>query len=310
MSQYKKEVVEFIKLKLETIQNDTQIARDVLRNFPLNKSVEAVRAKVKSVKQDLRVKRSEKPIKRLFFDIETSYIVFRAWRTGKQWVSAENIMQDKKVICICYKWQFEDEVHTLVWDENQNDKKIIKDFIKVLGEADEIIAHNGDRFDIKEIRTRAIKEGVLMFPKYRTLDTLKKARKYFNFHSNKLDYIGKVLNVGRKLDHEGFQLWIDVVENKKKKSLKKMVDYCIQDVILLEDVFAVLNPYIDHNTNFAVQKGEPKWKCPNCASGSVSLCHTDTTAMGYIKRHMKCKKCKKQYNISNKTYIEYLKKDI
>ena len=67
-----------------------------------------------------------------------------------------------------------------------------------------------------------------MFPIYRTLDTLKKSRQYFRFPSNKLDYLGKVLNAGRKLDHEGMKLWIDICEHNNKASLKKMTDYCIR----------------------------------------------------------------------------------
>lgn len=185
---------------------------------------------------------------------------------------------------------------------------MIKEFIKVLGKADEIVGHNGDRFDIKELRTRAIIERILMFPKYRTLDTLKKARQYFNFNSNKLDYLGQVLQVGRKLDHEGFKLWEDIVERKDAKQLNKMVEYCKQDVILLEDVFHVIAPYIDHNTNHSVLGGGKKWGCPECGSLNVSLCHTDTTAMGYIKRHMKCK-CKKQFHVSNKTYLQFLRNE-
>jgi len=307
MKGYSKKIEEYVKVRFETISNNTQIAREVKRTFDIPQEVEIVRKWISRLRIQIGNDKNKIPIKRLFFDIETTYILFIGWRTGKQWVSHDNVIQDKKIICICYKWEYEDDVKVLQWDENQNDKKIIKEFIKILGEADEIIAHNGDRFDIKEIRTRAIQLGVLMFPKYRTLDTFKKSRKYFNFHSNKLDYLGQILNVGRKLDHEGIQLWIDIVKDNKKKSLKKMIDYCVQDVVLLEDVFTAINPYIDHNTNFAVQKGEPKWKCPNCASDQVSLCHTDTTPMGYIKRHMKCKKCKKQYHIANKTYLDYLK---
>jgi len=310
MKGYSKKIEEYVKVRLETISNNTQIAREVKRTFDIPQELDRVRRWISDVRKKTGIDKSKMPIKRLFFDIETSYITFRGWRTGKQWVSHDNVIQDKKIICICYKWEYEDDVRILQWDDKQNDKKIVKEFIKVLGEADEIIGHNGDRFDIKEVRTRAIKLGLLMFPKYRTLDTLKKARKYFNFHSNKLDYIGQFLHVGRKLPHEGFQLWIDIVEGKKKSSLKKMIDYCIQDVILLEDAFTAMNPYIDHNTNFAVQKGEPKWKCPNCASGKVSLCHTDTTPMGYIKRHMKCKSCKKQYHIANNVFLDYLKKDL
>lgn len=301
---YGKEIREFITVRLESISNQTQIANEVKIKFERSESVDALRDLVKQVYKNRTYNYS---IKRLFFDIETSQVYFRGWRTGKQWVSAEQITKDKKIICISYKWQYENEVKTLVWDKRQSDKQLIKKFIKTLGEADEIIAHNGDRFDVKEIRTRAIQEGLLMFPKYRTFDTLKKARKYFNFHSNKLDYLGRVLNVGKKLDHEGRELW-DKVEAGNKTALKKMVDYCEQDVLLLEDVFHVLSPYIDHNTNHAIQLGGQKYDCPNCGSHKVSLCHTDTTPMGYIKRHMKCHSCKKQYHISNKSYLAYLSK--
>lgn len=295
-------VREFIVVKYETTQNLTAIAKEAKRIFDLPQTEEAIR---KWCSEFFKKKNSSVKIKRLFFDIETSQMYFRGWRTGEQYVGHDQIVKDKKIICICYKWQYEDEVHVLTWDSKQDDKGVLKKFIKILGEANEIVGHNGDRFDIKEIRTRSIKQKVLMYPKYRTLDTLKKARKYFNFPSNKLDYLGQFLEVGRKLEHEGRGLW-DKVEAGNKQALNKMVEYCQQDVILLEDVFHVLSPYIDHNTNHAVLNKFDKWRCPECGSDNVSLCHTDTTAMGYIKRHMKCK-CKKQYHVSNRTYLSYLK---
>ena len=65
-------------------------------------------------------------------------------------------------------------MHRLVWDKNQDDTKLVKEFIQVIKQADEIVAHNGDKFDMKELRTRALLTENLMFPVYRTLDTLKK----------------------------------------------------------------------------------------------------------------------------------------
>ena len=301
-------MVMFIRLKCESTINNTAIARQLIKEFELSIELETVRKKVSLERKKLKQHGLVRKTRRLFFDIETSYITARVWRTGKQWVDAKSITSEKKIICACYKWQYEDKVHTLMWDEKQNDKKLLKELSKILGQADEIIAHNGDRFDIKELRTRCLIQGVPMFPKYRTLDTLKKARKYFNFHSNRLDYLGQTLEVGRKLDHEGIDMWIDVQEKKSKKALKKMADYCVQDVILLEDVFNVLMPYIDHNTNFSVLKGGSKWACPECASEKVKLSHTDTTPMGYVKRHMVCK-CKKRYHISNRSYQSFLTKD-
>ena len=105
-----------------------------------------------------------------------------------------------------------------------------------------------------------------------------------------------------------------VLEEVKKLNLnnvdtyriKKMIDYCEQDVVLLEDVYTVISPYIYHNTNFAVLKGGKKWHCPECASDNVQLSHTDATAMGVIRRHMKCNKCRKFFKVSNKTYLHML----
>ena len=58
----------------------------------------------------------------------------------------------KKIICISYKWQYEDKVRTLKWNpETLCDKQMIEEFIKVLGRADEVCGHNGDRFDMKTI---------------------------------------------------------------------------------------------------------------------------------------------------------------
>ena len=292
--------------KLETSQNRTHIAREIIDVFGLDIAEEAVRKRVAYVARKHNIAQGKKPIKRMFFDIETSFVQGWFWRAGwKERIGTHQIIENSKIICICYKWQYEDVVHSLTWDKKQDDKAMLHKFVKVLGEADEAIGHNIDRFDIPIIRTRCIKQDVLMFPTYRTLDTLKKAKHYFRFEANNLNYIGEFLKVGQKTPttHE---LWEKVIYNKDKNALAEMVEYCQHDVVLNEDVFTAMMPYIDHNTNFAVQKGQDKWHCPECSGGNVTLSHTDTTPMGYIKRHMKCRDCRKFFKISNRTYLRYL----
>lgn len=298
--------LEYALTRYETQKNITHIAIELVAKFDLDWDIERLRRALSRQFQRREITKKKGDIKRLFFDIETSYYLVPTFQFWKVNINTDNIIRDKKIICICYKWQYEDKVHRLVWDKEQDDTKLIKDFIQVIKQADEIVAHNGDKFDMKELRTRAILTDNLMFPVYRTLDTLKKARQYFRFPSNKLDYLGKALNLGRKLDHEGMQMWIDICEHKNKEALDKMVDYCEQDVILLEDVYHAISPYIYHNTNFAVLKGGHKWHCPECASENVQLSHTDATAMGVIRRHMKCNDCRKFFKISNRTYLHML----
>jgi len=305
MRGYPRQVYEFAKVRMEQTSNNTQIARDIKNKFGIDNELDRIRRFVSRYRERLKIKAKSVPIKRLFFDIETGYHLVRMWRIGKVgYVSPEQIKEHKQIFCICYKWQGDDTVHCL--DYRMGEKEMLKQFIRIMGEAHECIAHNSDKFDVKEIRTRAIYHGLLMFPEYRTLDTLKKSRHYFNFASNKLDYIGKYLGVGGKKEHEGLDMWIKVQENKDDQALDAMIEYCKRDVILLEDTFAVMSPFINHNNNFAVLTGGERWECPECASSDVVMFRTYTTPMGVIRREMKCNQCKKQYKVSNKTYMEML----
>ena len=142
---YPKELVDFIKLKLESIDKSTSIARQVISEFGLDESytLEAVRKKVENVRNESSVVRKVQK-KRLFFDIETSYVKARLWGTGKQYVRPEQLLGSKQIICEQYKWQYDDHVHTLTWDELKDgtfsDIKLVRQFIKVLNEADESLA--------------------------------------------------------------------------------------------------------------------------------------------------------------------------
>lgn len=246
-------------------------------------------------------------IKRLFFDIETSPMVVYSWRVGwKLNIGPDNIIEDWKIICISYKWEDEDKVHTVSWDKDHCDRQLLIDFIKIANTADELIAHNGDRFDIKKIRTKCIYHRVPMFPSYRTLDTLKKAKAGFVFNSNRLDYIAKYLGVGAKLEHEGFKMWVKCMQGDKE-ALKAMIEYCEMDIIVLEDVFYVLENYVKNNTHAGVHNGKMKASCPTCASEDVVLLKNNFTALGTIKRQLECNSCGYDYEISNsawRTFIE------
>lgn len=301
-------IKEYARVKMETEASDTQIAKFIRDNFGVDKELESIRGIVKNWRKKWKLQAKKRPYKRLFFDIETTYNLARVWQCGKQWVRWEQIKEEKKVLCIAYKWQGEDKVHCIDW--NIGEAQMLTKFIKIMGKADEVIGHNGDNFDIKELRTRCIKNNVLMFPNYRTLDTLKKARQFFKFPQNRLDCIGQFLGVGQKIQTD-FQLWIDCVEGKGKvrdNALRDMKKYCMQDVLLLEAVYKETSPYIYHNNHFAVLTGGKKWDCPECTSKNTQLWRTHVTPFGYIRKELRCMDCKTQFKISNRDYERKLEK--
>ena len=241
--------------------------------------------------------------KRLFFDIETSYCEGWFWRASfKTSIGHHQILKQSKIICICWKWQGSKKVHYLKWDENQNDKAMCKAFKDVLLDADEVVGHNGDKFDLKWLRTRFLYHGVTSLPKIKSLDTLKFARSQFSFPSNRLDAIGEYLGVGRKIDTGGIELWHDIIQKKKASAMKKMVDYCKQDVVLLEKVFQKLEGYNTPKTNVAVFAGGDKADCKYCASDNTRIKDRRISAAGNVSVVMECNDCKKYYTISLKAY--------
>jgi len=188
------------------------------------------------------IEEKNKPKKRLFFDIETSPNIVYSWRVGRKiTIDHENIIKERAIICIGYKWEGEKNAHVISWG-NQNDYALLSRFTDIINSADEIVTHNGDNFDIKHLRARCIFHGIPLNPKFNSIDTLKLSRVGFNFNSNKLAYIAKFLGLGEKLDTGGFSLWKDVL-NGDSKALNKMIEYCRHDVELLEEVYNKLKEF-------------------------------------------------------------------
>jgi hypothetical protein len=93
---------------------------------------------------------------------------------------------------------------------------------------------------------------------------MKVVRSQFKFPSNKLDYVAQKLGVGAKVQHSGFQLWLDCMAGIPK-AWKMMKEYQIQDVNLLLDLYDILLPWIKNHPHVGVSQDKPKG-CRNCGS--------------------------------------------
>jgi DNA polymerase elongation subunit (family B) len=150
--------------------------------------------------------------------------------------------------------------------DKENDKDLIEDLHALFDEADILIAHNGDRFDIRKANARFIMQGLKPPSPYKSIDTLKAARRFFHFQSNKLDDLGQYLGCGRKLPHTGFDLWKRCMAGERG-AWKTMREYNMHDVELLERVYEKLKPYISNHPDLTIYTDDPG--CPTCRSTRV-----------------------------------------
>jgi hypothetical protein len=176
-----------------------------------------------------------------FFDIETAPIKGYTWTMYE--ANVLSVERPTYLLSYAMKWAGQKTVHTrclpdykLYNKDKENDRELAKDLWKMMDEADVIVGHNGDAFDIKKANARFITHGLTPPSPSKTIDTLKIARRVFKFDSNKLDSIGGYLGVGRKLPHTGIHLWLGCMGGDPK-SWRLMRRYNAQDVRLLEQVY-------------------------------------------------------------------------
>jgi hypothetical protein len=247
--------------------------------------------------------------KRLFYDIETSFCKGHFWRPGyNQRIGPEQITDYAKIISIHWKYEGDSTVKNLDWGlKKQCDKKMLEVFIPIMNEADEIITHNGKRFDTPWIRTRALFHGLPMRHTYNEVDTYKLCKKYLNLPSNSLKEVCKYYGLQAKVDAGGLQTWINVIYKKDAEALKHMLFYGDGDINSLEAVFNKIKNYVNPNMQYSVLRGGDKFTCPECG-GLGRLRKTYSTAAGTIQHYMSCRnnECLPSFKINNKTYMDYL----
>ena len=243
-------------------------------------------------------------MKRLFWDIETSPNIAYTWRSGHRiTIHPGQILKERAIICVCYKWEHEKRAKSIEWNKG-DDKPLLEEFLPIAEEADELVAHNGDKFDLKWFQTRCLKHGLPATNEKKTVDTLAIARRRFYFNSNKLDYIAKFLGLDGK-DETNFGMWEDIVQSNCPRAMAKMVKYCKRDVYLLEDVWRALMPYHNPKTHEGVLNGDERWTCPRCGSANVHVSKTLVSAKGTKRFQMKCNDCGGYYTMANNLHEQY-----
>ena len=145
--------------------------------------------------------------------------------------------------------------------DSMDDSQICRSAWALLDECDVAVAHNGDDFDIKRLNSYFLKAGLRPPSPFKTVDTKKVARSNFGFISNKLDSLCQELEIGAKMQHSGMKLWRDCMAGEPK-AWATMVRYNRKDVMLLEELYRALLPYMK-NHPLTSDRGN----CQNCGSG-------------------------------------------
>lgn len=241
-------------------------------------------------------------------DIETAPNVSYTWGLYEQNVSLEQLIESGYILSWSCKWIGSDKVyfdsiynHKKEFKANpKDDSTIMKTLWTFLDEADIIVGHNGDGFDLKWINTSLVKYGFKPVSPYKTIDTLTVARRHFKFQSNKLEYIANFFGIGSKYKHPGFPMWKDCM-NGKQEAWTNIEKYNKHDVYLLEGIYHKLKPFMNNHPNLALYGDLSDKLCPVCLSKNIHKDGIATTNMNKYQRY-ECNDCGKNFR-GNKSLL-------
>lgn len=128
--------------------------------------------------------------------------------------------------------------------KRSDDKDIVRDILDYLAQFDVWYAHNGVNFDVPFLRTKAVMHGLKPVEPRKIIDPVLLARKQMRFHSNSLDSIASVIGTNFKKSVVAPEAWRKAVGDGDKKAMDYIVDHCVKDIYVLEEVARKFQPYV------------------------------------------------------------------
>jgi predicted RNA-binding Zn-ribbon protein involved in translation (DUF1610 family) len=228
----------------------------------------------------------------LLIDVETFPALVYVWRIYED--SAIKVVENTSVASFSAKWLNGSQVTKAISDYSgyrpgkRDDRKLLKDLWTLLDEADTVVAHNGDRFDVKKINSRFIIHGMVPPSPYKTVDTLKEARAVSGHDSNRLNELCRQWGIGQKVRTGGHDLWFDCLGGDAR-AWKRMKKYNAHDVFpLLEGAYLRLLPWMKKHPNVSAFRDEAV--CPRCGSSKIQSRGKQVTSTRTYQR-FQCSEC-------------------
>lgn len=232
-------------------------------------------------------------LKMLFIDIETQPNLGYFWDIFNTNVGISQIEEAVEMMCFAAKFYGNDEV--LFFHGRDNRQQMIQAAWDLLNEADVVVHFYGSNFDIPHLNREFLLNGFPPPRPFKQIDLKKQVAKRFKFTSNKLQFISTQLGLEGK-ESTDFDLWKDCMHGDLA-AWDRMESYNRQDVLLLEDVYEILLPWIENHPSRLLYTEEQG--CPTCGAGKLEDAGYAYTRVSKFRQY-NCSNCKAYFRDSRR----------
>ena len=129
------------------------------------------------------------------------------------------------------------------WETRRsNDYPVVKAIVDELGKYDIVAAHFGTRYDFPFLRTRMLAHDMGPLKQQKIIDPWAIARRHLKFGRNTLDRITQLFDCNTKTSVD-LRVWARAMLDGDRRAMNYIVEHCVEDVKMLEQVVRKLKPY-------------------------------------------------------------------
>lgn len=227
--------------------------------------------------------------RKLFLDIENRPNLMHVWDVWKPNYSDAGMVEPQEIMCFAAGWADSEEV--LYYSKYHDGRRVMLEAIHaLLEEADIVIHYFGKKHDIPHINTDLIVEGFTPPSPYKQIDLYDTIKHKFGFAYNGLDHVCRRLGLsGKSGGKPGFENWVKLLADDAD-AWQAVMEYNIQDVIALKELYYTVRPWISSHPNVALFLDSPTRKCSKCQSSNVQFRGFSYTNAGVFRR-IRCNDC-------------------
>lgn len=216
--------------------------------------------------EEARASVIETKAKILVFDIERmkGQATIEFWDLGdykNRRISADSVVEWPKTICVAWNWYGDNKIEfASEWGDGK--QGMLERVWKAFDEADIVVGHNIVGFDIKKLNTEWRDAGFMPPSPYKTVDTLKEARKQFGDESKTLDALCERLGVSGKTDKYDVEVARAALDGDRVSQLTLQA-YNEGDIFATLNLYDRLRGWMPNHPHMGELDGETM-KCNQC----------------------------------------------
>ncbi|WP_159083915.1 3'-5' exonuclease [Nocardioides terrigena] len=200
----------------------------------------------------------------------------------------ESVIEWPRTICVAWKFYGSKRVEfASEWGDGR--EEMLRRTWDAYDKADVLYGHNVAGFDTKNLNAEWLTLGLNPPSPFKTLDTLKEARKTFGFESNTLASLTDRLGIATKTDKYNVEMARAACAGSKPDQ-RRLKAYNVGDIHASEQFVDRLRGWIPGHPHNVVGKIDDRPTCPQCWGDNLTPNGT-TLAVQIVYRLYRCDDC-------------------